>query len=135
MAQNSLYGRWYYGELVYGGTGVGVPSSYIQGSISFSEEQGKDYIHGSILLEHRLSRYVVGDIFLEKTDKKYVHGKLDLCYTKGQYLEGQAALLARKGVYLQGRVSFMWGLLPYEVDEFQCIVTRQGLNFHWKDSH
>lgn len=134
MAVNSYYGTHYYGAEFYGGTGVFVIGHYLYADVNFSAETAKKYLYGDVNLAGTKQKFLVGDVFLEKTARKYIYGDVDLVNTKERYLYGDVYLEAFKRKYLFGRVSFIYGLLPYEVDEFQVIIDRQKVKFYWSDS-
>lgn len=134
LVANSLYGQFYYGSLLYNGS-ITPPFCYIVGDITFSTELKKDYITGDALLENRALNYVAGSVLLEKHDKKYILGNVDLVYTKIRYLEGNAFLEANKKKFLLGNIFFVYGLLPYEVSDFQCVVSRNDIKFYWSDNN
>jgi len=131
---NQLYGSYYYGALYYGGTGVPVIGHYLHGTVNFAELTEKKYLSGDVILQAVGKKYLSGDVFFEKLSKKYLYGDVDLVYTKKGYIHGTVDLEALRRQFLLGRVNFIYGLLPYEVSEFQVIVNRQTVKFYWNDS-
>jgi len=119
VALNSLFGYGGYGEGYYGGSGPG---------------QEERYLSGNALLEALKKKYLSGNTLLEKSIGEYVHGNTYLVYSRSKYLQGLSLLNARRSAFLQGQVQFVYGLYPYEVDEFQVIVDHQKVKFYWKDS-
>ncbi len=132
MPLNNAYGSQTYGFGLYGGS----PSYYIITTTTLVlAPVAQSYIETATTLAQNLSSYVETTTGpLRATKSKYLDTTAFLVYTKATYLDTTATLQAIKSKYISTRVLLSVELSPYEVDEFQVIVSRQYVDFYWKDS-
>jgi hypothetical protein len=108
-------------------------SSYISTLVTFPTNLSA-YLSTNTTFPKTLSSYLSTDVSFPKTLSKYLDTTATLVSVRSLYLSAKASLQEVRNVYLSTRILLAVELSPYEVDEFQVIVSRQFVDFYWKDS-